>query len=71
VVITSNLAYLRFHGLTGSYRYRYSDDELKKWSEIIARLQTEEAYIYFNNDYRAQAVFNAMKLRELLSASQV
>ncbi|MDD8020020.1 MAG: DUF72 domain-containing protein [Acidobacteriota bacterium] len=68
IVVTSNLAYFRFHGLTGGYRYRYSDDELKKWSEVIARLPVEEACIYFNNDYRAQAVFNAMKLRELLSA---
>jgi len=69
IVVTSNLAYFRFHGLTGGYRYRYSDDELKRWAEIITPLKVEEAYIYFNNDYRAQAIFNARKLRELLAAS--
>ena len=69
IVVTSNLAYFRFHGLTGGYRYRYSDDELKRWAEIMTPLEVEEAYIYFNNDYRAQAVFNARKLRELLAAS--
>jgi uncharacterized protein YecE (DUF72 family) len=68
IVVTSNLAYFRFHGLTGGYRYRYSDEELGKWAEIISSLKVEEVYIYFNNDYRAQAVFNALKLRELLSA---
>ncbi|MGB9892811.1 MAG: DUF72 domain-containing protein [Candidatus Saccharicenans sp.] len=67
VVVTSEVAYFRFHGLTGGYRYRYSDEELKKWAEAISRTAAKEVYIYFNNDYQAHAVFNALKLKELLS----
>jgi len=66
VVVTSEIAYFRFHGLTGGYRYRYSDEELKKWAEAISQNSAKEAYIYFNNDYQAHAVFNALKLKELL-----
>jgi len=67
VVETSEVAYFRFHGLTGGYRYRYSDEELRKWAEIIRRTTAREIYIYFNNDYQAHAVFNAQRLSELLS----
>jgi uncharacterized protein YecE (DUF72 family) len=67
VVVTSEVAYFRFHGLTGGYRYRYSDEELRKWAENIRRTTAREIYIYFNNDYQAHAVFNAQRLSELLS----
>ncbi|NPV83912.1 MAG: DUF72 domain-containing protein [Candidatus Aminicenantes bacterium] len=66
-VVTAPVAYFRFHGLTGGYRYRYSDEELKKWAETISQCGAAEAFIYFNNDYQAHAVSNARKLRELLS----
>ncbi|MBC7363951.1 MAG: DUF72 domain-containing protein [Candidatus Aminicenantes bacterium] len=66
VVVTSNRAYFRFHGLTGGYRYRYTDEELLDWSEKIKNLKAEECYVYFNNDYRAHAVFNALSLKKLL-----
>ena len=65
-VVTSSLAYFRFHGLTGGYRYRYTDEELLTWSKKINGLKAEECYVYFNNDYRAQAVFNALTLKKLL-----
>lgn len=69
VVVTAPVAYFRFHGLTGGYRYRYSDEELKKWAEAIRQCGATEAFVYFNNDYQAHAVFNALKLRELLSGT--
>ncbi len=67
VVVTAKTAYFRFHGLTGGYRYRYSEQELKNWAEAVGRCGAEEAFIYFNNDYQAHAVFNALKLKELLT----
>lgn len=68
VVVTSEMAYFRFHGITGGYRYRYSDEELKKWAETISRTKAKEVYIYFNNDYQAHAVFNAQTLKKFLGA---
>ncbi|MCX8159454.1 MAG: DUF72 domain-containing protein [Candidatus Saccharicenans sp.] len=69
VVVTAPVAYFRFHGLTGGYRYRYSDEELRKWAESIRHGGGSEVFVYFNNDYQAHAVFNALKLRELLAGS--
>ncbi|MDI6845409.1 MAG: DUF72 domain-containing protein [Candidatus Saccharicenans sp.] len=69
-VVTARTAYFRFHGLTGGYRYRYSDEELKKWAEIIRKCGAEEVFVYFNNDYQAHAVFNAQKLRQLLEEKE-
>ncbi|MDH4197674.1 MAG: DUF72 domain-containing protein [Candidatus Aminicenantes bacterium] len=66
VAATSPVAYFRFHGLTGGYRYNYSDEELRNWAEKIKTATAEDGYIYFNNDYQAYAVRNALKLGEYL-----
>ena len=68
VVATSDFAYVRFHGSKGLYSSRYSDEELSRWAQKIARLGQDfkASYIYFNNDAEAFAVENAMKLRSLL-----
>jgi len=66
VVETANTSYFRFHGITGGYRYNYSDDELKKWAEPIKKTKPKECYIYFNNDYRAYAVENCKMLGKIL-----
>jgi uncharacterized protein YecE (DUF72 family) len=69
VVATSDFAYVRFHGSQGIYSSRYSDEELSRWAQKIARLgqEVKASYIYFNNDAQAFAVENAMTLRSLLS----
>jgi uncharacterized protein YecE (DUF72 family) len=66
VVETSPVAYFRFHGLTGGYRYNYRDEELAEWAEAVRSTQADESYIYFNNDYQAYAVSNCLKLGELI-----
>ena len=68
MVATSDSAYIRFHGSEGLYSSCYSDAELSRWAERIARLgqNVEASYIYFNNDAEAFAVTNAMTLRGLL-----
>jgi uncharacterized protein YecE (DUF72 family) len=68
LVATSDFAYVRFHGSKGLYSSRYSDAELSRWAERIARLEqrVKTSYIYFNNDAEAFAVENAMTLRNLL-----
>jgi uncharacterized protein YecE (DUF72 family) len=67
-VETSDVAYFRFHGLTGGYRYNYSDDELAEWAAAIKSVRATERYVYFNNDYQAYAVRNCLRLGELLGA---
>jgi uncharacterized protein YecE (DUF72 family) len=65
-VVTADTAYVRFHGLTGGHRYEYSEEELRQWAGEIKTLAAKECYIYFNNDYEAFAVSNALRLGELL-----
>lgn len=66
-VATAPTAYLRMHGKQKWYRYFYSDDELHEWEKRIKSLTgVENMYVYFNNDYDANAVKNAKKLSDLL-----
>jgi len=66
IVETEETLYFRFHGLTGGYRYNYSDEELQEWEGAIKKAKARESYVYFNNDYQAYAVHNCLKLRSLL-----
>ena len=66
VVETAESAYFRFHGLTGGYKYSYSEEELEKWAETIRKTKVRECFVYFNNDYHAYAVENCRTLREFL-----
>jgi uncharacterized protein YecE (DUF72 family) len=69
--ITSNISYIRFHGREILYGSSYSDEELKRWVNQIrdfSKQGIERVYIYFNNDYNAYAVFNALKLREFIQS---
>lgn len=63
---TAETAYFRFHGLTGGYKYSYTEGELKSWAETIKQTKAKECYAYFNNDYHAHAVEDCKKIRELL-----
>jgi uncharacterized protein YecE (DUF72 family) len=68
LVATGDFAYVRFHGSEGLYSSSYSDEELARWAQRIARLGSNirVSYIYFNNDAEAFAVKNAVALRDLL-----
>ncbi len=67
--LTADFSYIRFHGRETLYSSFYSDDELKQWRKRIRgfiRKKIKRVYIYFNNDYNAYAVKNALKMKELL-----
>lgn len=66
-IVTANFVYLRFHGRGSLYSSNYSDGELKKWAKKVNRWLRDglDVYAYFNNDYKAYAVNNAMKLEKL------
>lgn len=67
VITTAQHGYLRFHGKDEWYNYDYSEDQLKEWVDILEKMNMKEVFIYFNNDYNANAVKNGKRLIELLS----
>ncbi len=66
---TAPFVYFRFHGQNQWIHYNYSDDELRFWAEKIQAFREEgrEVFAYFNNDPEANAVRNALRLKEILS----
>ena len=63
---THDTLYIRFHGKKAWYGSNYSDKELEEWAKKIKKTKAD-TYVYFNNDFNAYAVFNALKLKELLN----
>ena len=62
---TSGFAYIRLHGSTVLYASRYTDEEIAMWAERIRRLRDEglDVYVYFDNDAKAHAPFDAARLQ--------
>jgi uncharacterized protein YecE (DUF72 family) len=53
-------------------RGNYSERELQAWAQRLRDLREEvEVFAYFNNDWEAFAVRNALRLRRLLEAAGV
>jgi uncharacterized protein YecE (DUF72 family) len=67
-LVTSNVAYLRFHGAAGKYRGRYGKAALRRWAKWLSdqAASGRDAYAYFNNDIEGHAIYDAMDLLELL-----
>jgi uncharacterized protein YecE (DUF72 family) len=66
--ITTDLMYLRLHGHDQLYVSGYSDQELDDWAAKI-RSWTErgcDVYVYFDNDAKVHAPFDAMSLMDRL-----
>jgi uncharacterized protein YecE (DUF72 family) len=68
VVTSPDLAYVRLHGYEGLYVGSYPKRALQRWVKRICALseQAHDVFVYFNNDTRAAAPFDAKQLRELL-----
>lgn len=67
--ITTDLMYVRLHGHDQLYVSGYSDHELNEWAAKI-RSWTErgcDVYVYFDNDAKVHAPFDAMSLMERLA----
>lgn len=68
VEITSNFAYFRWHGINNWYNYNYSKQELYSWAVKIKKLDVENIYGYFNNDYNAYAPKNCLELKRIIES---
>jgi uncharacterized protein YecE (DUF72 family) len=66
---TGPAAYVRFHGGTGKYRGRYSDETLLGWSEWLAgqARSGRDVWAYFNNDIGGAAIEDALTLRSMVA----
>ena len=62
----SIVAYARLHGLGGvevNYKYRYTDEDLKRLKTIILNLKQRPVYVMFNNVY---SYYDAVRFKRLL-----
>ena len=65
--LTAKWTFVRFHHGHRGRRGNYSTRELKEWAARIREWsESVEVYAYFNNDWRAFAVNNALELKRLL-----
>jgi uncharacterized protein YecE (DUF72 family) len=67
--VTSTFVYVRLHGSRQLYTSDYTDSELSEWAGRIERWRSEglDVYVYFDNDAKVHAPFDALRLREMLS----
>ncbi len=77
-IVTSDLAYIRFHGRNRAnwykgnsserYDYLYAEEELMEWVPGVQKLaeKTKKIFILFNNHIKGQAVNNARMMINLL-----
>lgn len=64
--VTTDFVYVRLHGSQELYVSGYTDPELDAWAQRIARWRSagRDAYVYFDNDAKVHAPFDALRLRE-------
>jgi uncharacterized protein YecE (DUF72 family) len=70
--LTAPLAYVRLHGSRRLYGGRYTDDELDDWARLARgfALKGARVRVYFDNDEKAYAPGDALRLRERLAPGQ-
>lgn len=67
--VTADFAYVRLHGDEVLYTSGYSEESLRQWAAQIRAwtAQGRDAYVYFDNDVKVHAPFDAIRLGELLT----
>jgi uncharacterized protein YecE (DUF72 family) len=70
--ITTDLMYLRLHGHSELYASGYSDRELDEWATKIRSWVERgcDVYVYFDNDAKVHAPFDAISLMDRLELSR-
>ena len=67
--VTADFVYVRLHGSQELYASGYDDAELDAWAHKVMRWRDDPAggrdvYVYFDNDAKVHAPFDAMRLAE-------
>jgi uncharacterized protein YecE (DUF72 family) len=65
---TADFRYVRLHGHTELYASGYSSQSLTRWAEKLRGWQAagQDSYVYFDNDARGRAPYDAVSLLERL-----
>jgi uncharacterized protein YecE (DUF72 family) len=67
---TTDFMYLRLHGAERMYYGSYGDEALDDWaSRIGAWSAARDVYVYFDNDEKTKAPFDARRLMERLDTA--
>lgn len=70
--VTSDFVYVRLHGDTKLYESGYSQRALSAWAERIESWRVcADVYVYFDNDARVRAPFDARSLRAMVRGEPV
>jgi uncharacterized protein YecE (DUF72 family) len=69
--VTTDFAYVRLHGDEVLYTSGYSDEALDSWAKQIRVWADDgrDAFVYFDNDVKVRAPFDAMALASRLGVS--
>jgi uncharacterized protein YecE (DUF72 family) len=72
LVRTAGFAYLRLHGSTVLYASRYEDPEIATWAGRVCALRDDglDVHVYFDNDARAHAPFDALRLQAAVAGGR-
>ena len=62
--VTADFVYVRLHGDERALRQRLRDARARRWAARIARWRAtrRDVYVYFDNDVKVRAPFDAMNL---------
>lgn len=67
IEVTADFVYLRLHGPGNKYQGSYPDETLQKWAQFCYEWsKTKDVFVYFDNDEKGYAAFNALKLQEFV-----
>jgi uncharacterized protein YecE (DUF72 family) len=66
--VTADFVYIRLHGPGNKYQGSYSEGQLNEWAKQCRDWQQQgiDVFIFFDNDEKGYAAFNAQTLQELL-----
>ena len=65
-VVTAPFVYVRLHGSRALYLSSYTDEELDTWAAKLRRWRRtgHDVYVYFDNDMKTHAPYDAMRLAQ-------
>lgn len=73
LTVTTDLVYIRFHGLQGGAAHDYTEEELEPWARHIRRQSRlgRTVFAYFNNDWNVRAPANARLLMAMTGSGTI
>lgn len=67
-VVTADFVYIRLHGPGAKYQGSYTTTALKRWGDKCGEWENsgKDVYVYFDNDQKGYAAFNALALNKIV-----